>query len=209
LERRVDSVVGKDDGLGVAQLHEGLHVEAIVALRVVALGGDDVGLIGEGLAGEPTDLGVVPAFRQAVADLELVFASTEIARRPREKSSDNERKILVRKVWRSVRQLFAGQRGSQRADALGGDNRDALRLAREAEEFLVAGRIAFAHGREVLVFVAKEENLPEILLRVRSIFGTRLSTARSKSSFIITPRAFARPAFMPMGNSGHRQHHAR
>ena len=32
-----------------------------------------------------------------------------------------------------------------------------------------------------------------------SIFGTRLSTARSKSSFIITPRAFARPAFMPMG----------
>jgi len=54
------------------------------------------------------DLGVVPAFREAVADFELVFASTEIARRLAEKSSDNERKILVRKVWRSVRQLSPG-----------------------------------------------------------------------------------------------------
>jgi len=49
-------------------------------------------------------------------------------------------------------------------------------------------------------FVAEEEHLSEILLGWASIFGTRLSTARSKSSFIITPKAFARPAFMPMGN---------
>jgi len=41
---RVDSVVGKNDGLGVAQLHESLHVEAIVALGVVALRGDDMAL---------------------------------------------------------------------------------------------------------------------------------------------------------------------
>src|SRR6266576_5883713 len=78
----VDSVVGNDDGLGGAQLHERLHVEAVVALRVVALGGDDVGLVGEGLAGKPTHFGIVPAFRQAVTDLELVFASAEIASRP-------------------------------------------------------------------------------------------------------------------------------
>jgi hypothetical protein len=57
--------------------------------------------------------------------------------------------------------------GAQRADALCGDDRDALRLARETEEFLISGRVAFANGCEVLVFVAKEENLPEILLRVR------------------------------------------
>jgi len=56
----------------VAQLHERLHVKAVVALRVVALGGDDVGFVGEGFAGEPTDFGVVPAFGQTVADFELV-----------------------------------------------------------------------------------------------------------------------------------------
>jgi len=51
----------------------------------------------------------------------------------------------------------------------------------------------------VLVFVAQEENLPEVLAGFLSIAGTRLSTARSKSSFIMTPTAFARPGFMPTG----------
>src|SRR5258708_245643 len=35
-----------------------------------------------------------------------------------------------------------------------------------------------------------------------SISGTRLSTARSKSSFIITPMAFAKPGFMPFAQLG-------
>ncbi len=34
---------------------------------------------------------------------------------------------------------------------------------------------------------------------VASISGTRFNMDRSKSSFIITPMAFARPAFMPIG----------
>ncbi len=37
-----------------------------------------------------------------------------------------------------------------------------------------------------------------------SIMGTRFKTARSKSSFIITPRALARPGFIPIGKF--RQH---
>ncbi len=32
-----------------------------------------------------------------------------------------------------------------------------------------------------------------------SIWGTRFNTARSKSSFIIAPMAFAKPGFIPMG----------
>ena len=83
--RGFDSVVGKDDGLGVAQLHERLHVEAVVALRGVTLGGNDVGPVGKRLAGEPTASGVVSAFRQAITDFELVFAPAEIARCPRGK----------------------------------------------------------------------------------------------------------------------------
>jgi len=43
--RWVDSVVGNGDGLGVAQFHEGLHVEAVVVLRAVTLRGNDVGLV--------------------------------------------------------------------------------------------------------------------------------------------------------------------
>ena len=168
--RGVESVVGNDDGLSVAQLHERLHVEAVVALRVVALGGDDVGFVGEGLAGEPTDLGVVPAFGQTVADFELVLASAEIARCPRGEIIGQREKDLGAEGLEKGAPAFAGQRGAQRADALRGDDRDALRLARETEEFLVAGRVAFAHGGEVLVFVAEEENLPEILLGVRLDF---------------------------------------
>jgi hypothetical protein len=74
----------------------------------------------------------------------------------------------VRKVCGAP--AFAGQRQAQRADALGCNDRNALRLARETEEFLVSGRVAFAYGCEVLVFVAEEENLPEILFGVRLDF---------------------------------------
>ena len=91
---RIESVLGNDDGLSVAQLHERLHVEAVVTLRVLALGGDDVGFVREGLSGEPTDLGVVSAFGQTVADFELVLASTEIARRPRGKIIGEREKNL-------------------------------------------------------------------------------------------------------------------
>ena len=45
----VEPIIGDSDGLCVAQLHEGLHVEAVVVLRVVALGGDDIGFVGESL----------------------------------------------------------------------------------------------------------------------------------------------------------------
>ena len=154
--RWVDSVVGKDYRLRVAQLHEGFHVEAIVAVRAVALRGDDIGLVGERLAGEPTDLGVVPAFRQAIADFELVFASAEVAGCLRGEIVRQRQENLGAEGLEERAPAFAGQRGAQRANALRGDDRDALRLPREAEEFLVAGRIAFAHRCEVLVFVAKE-----------------------------------------------------
>src|ERR1700684_3121731 len=65
---------------------------------------------------------------------------------------------------------FSGERGSQRADALRGDDGDALRLSGETEEFLVASGIALTDGGKVLVFVAEEENLAEILLGMRLDF---------------------------------------
>src|SRR6266851_5782822 len=132
--RRVESVIGNHHRLGVAQLHEGLHVEAIVALGVVTLRGDEVGLVGESLAGEPTDLGIVTAFGQAVADFELVLASAEMARRARGEVIRQREKYLGAEGLQKRAPAFAGQRGSQRTDALGGDDGDAFRLARETED---------------------------------------------------------------------------
>src|SRR6267378_6410583 len=116
-----------------------------------------------------------------------------------EKSSDNERKIFVRKVWRSVRQLSPGS-------------------ADRSELMLCVAMIGMHLGwRERLKnFSSPVGSLSPTVAKCwyssqrkrtcrkycsgcASIFGTRLSTARSKSSFIMTPRAFASPAFMPMG----------
>src|SRR5207249_6777890 len=109
----------------------GLHVEAVVALRVVTLRGDEVRLVGEGLASEPTDLGVVTAFGQAVADFELVLASAEMARRARGEVIRQREENLGAEGLEKGAPTFAGQRGSQGADALRGDDGDAFRLARE------------------------------------------------------------------------------
>ena len=73
-----------------------------------------------------------------------------------------------------------------------GDDGNAFGLARETEEFLVAGRVALANGCEVLVLVAENSTWRRRRYGWDSISGTRLSTARSKSSFNITPRVFGR-----------------
>ena len=79
----------------------------------------------------------------------------------------------MRKVWSSVRQVSPGSADLQRADALRGDDRDALRLTREAEELFIARRLVLAHGGEVLVLIADEEHLAEILLGVGFDLGER------------------------------------
>src|SRR5881275_1975972 len=54
----------------------------------------------------------------------------------------------------------------QRADALRGDDRDAFRLTRKTKKLFIAGRLVLPHGCKMLVLVADEEDLPEILLWV-------------------------------------------
>src|SRR5258707_5926636 len=120
------------------------------------------------------------AFGQAVADFELVLASAEMARRARGEVIRQREENLGAEGLEKGTPAFARQRGSQRADALGGDDGDAFRLARQAEEFLVAGGIAFANGCKVLVFVAKEENLPEILLGVSLDFRNAIEDGALK-----------------------------
>ncbi len=61
---------------------------------------------------------------------------------------------------------LAGQDRFQGTDALGRYNRDAFGLAREAEKLLVARGFVLADSGEVLIFVADEENLAEVFLRM-------------------------------------------
>jgi hypothetical protein len=56
-------------------------------------------------------------------------------------------------------------------------------------------RVARSPRWQVLVFVADEEDLAEVPLPIASILGRD----SPENNFIITPRALARPAFMPMG----------
>src|ERR1700733_2338122 len=72
---RIESVIRNGDGLGVLEFCECLGVESEVDLTVITLRGADVGFVGKRFSREPTDTGVVPAFRNVVTDLQLVFAS--------------------------------------------------------------------------------------------------------------------------------------
>src|ERR1700692_2054970 len=116
-----------------------------------------------------------------------------------EKSSDNERKILVRKVWRSVRQLSPGS--ADRSELM-------LWVATTGMHFGWRERLKnFSSpvgslsptGAKCWYSSQRKRTCRKYCSGCASIFGTRLSTARSKSSFIITPKAFASPAFMPIG----------
>ena len=113
------------------------------------------------------------AFREVVADFELVFPPAKLACGARGEVIRKREENLGAEGLQERAPGIAWQGGLERTDALRGDDRDALRLARETEEFLVSRGIVFAYGCEVLVLIAEEENLPEMPLRVRFDFGNR------------------------------------
>ena len=47
---------------------------------------------------------------------------------------------------------------------MSGDNWNALRLPRKAKELFIADRLVFADRGEVLVFIAEEQDLAEVVL---------------------------------------------
>src|ERR1700686_5249133 len=76
---RIRAVIRDGHGLRVSQLREGLHVEPKINLRVIALRGRNVGPMRERFSCEQADSGVMAALRKVVANLELVFASAQLA----------------------------------------------------------------------------------------------------------------------------------
>src|SRR5579863_759868 len=134
---------------------------------VVALRCGDVCFVGNRLAREQADAGIVAAFRKVVADLELILASAELAGRPCREVVGKGEEDLGAKGLEKRAPAVAWHGGLERTDALRGNNRDALRLAGQTEELFVSGRFVLANGDEVLVFVAKEQGLAEVLIWMR------------------------------------------
>src|SRR5260370_27540808 len=109
---------------------------------------------------------IMSAFGEVVAGLEPVLARAERTCglrgeviRQREKHFGSE----------GLEQRAPGlprKRGFERADTLGCDSRYALGLARQTEELFITGGFALPDRGEVLVFVAEEKDLAEMLIRM-------------------------------------------
>src|ERR1700690_4592111 len=65
----IRAVICDSHRLRVAEFREGLHVEAKINLRVVALRGRNVGLVRERFSCEQADSGIMSALREVVTDL--------------------------------------------------------------------------------------------------------------------------------------------
>src|SRR5215469_7750568 len=195
----IKPVIGKHDGLRVLEFRERLHVEAIVGVRAVGLRSGEVGAMGNRLACQQADMSIVTTLGEVI----LAFSRSSRPQRElavfAEKSSDRDRNTLVRKVCNRVRQLSPG-----RVDL--------------SELMLWVAMIGMHLGwRDRLKnFSSPVGSLSPTVAKCwyssqrkrtwrkycsgwASMSGMRFKTARWKSSFIITPKALAKPGFIPIG----------
>src|ERR1700686_833901 len=153
---RIGAVIRDSHGLCVAEFRERLHVEPKIDLCVVAFRGRNVRLVRQRLSCEQAYTGVVPTLGEVVTDLELVFASAQLAGGSgREIIRECEEYLRAESLEKGA-PSFTRQSRLERTDALSGDNWNALRLPGETEELLVARWLAFTDGGEMLVLVAHE-----------------------------------------------------
>src|SRR5260370_4097783 len=75
--KRIQPVIGHDDGLGVLEFGEGLHVKTIVGVGAVGLRCGEVGSMGNGLACKQADVRIMSALGKVVAGLSAVIAAAK------------------------------------------------------------------------------------------------------------------------------------
>src|SRR6185437_6858040 len=161
-----EAVVCDHDGLRVLEFRERLNLETKVGLRVVALRGGDIRSVRDGVAGEETDAGVVPALGEVVADLELIFFPAKLASSSCREVIRKREKYLGAKGLDEGAPCLSGERRFQRADALRSDNGNATGLPGQTEKLLIPSRLVLTNGGKVLVFIAEKQYLAEILVLV-------------------------------------------
>src|ERR1700722_7593701 len=149
----IRAVIRDSHGLRVGGFREGLHVEAKINLCVVALRGRNVGLVRERFSCEQAYASVVPTLREVVTDLQLVFAPAQLARCSGREIIRECEEYLRAESLQECAPSFTGESGFKRTDALGSDNWNTFRLAGEAKELFIAGRLALTDGCKMLVLV--------------------------------------------------------
>src|SRR6202140_4340803 len=153
---RIRAVIRDSHGLRVAEFREGLHVEPKIDLCVVAFRGRNVRLVRQRISCEQAYTGVVPTLGEVVTDLELVFASAQLAGGSGREIIRESEEYLRAECLQKCTPCFTGQSRLKGTDALGSNNWNALRLSGETEELLVARWLAFTNGGEMLLLVAHE-----------------------------------------------------
>src|ERR1700733_4846275 len=150
---RIGAVIGDSHGLRVAEFREGLHVEPKIDLCVVAFRGRNVRLVRQRLSCEQAYTSVVPTLGEVVTHLELVFASAQLAGSSGREIIRECEEYLRAECLQECSPSFTGESGFKRTDALGSDNWNTFRLAGEAKELFIAGRLALTDGCKMLVLV--------------------------------------------------------
>src|ERR1700680_2212055 len=148
---RIGAVIRDSHGLRVAEFREGLHVEPKIDLCVVAFRSRNVRLVRQRLSCEQAYTGVVPALGEVVTDLELVFASAQLAGGSGREIIRKCEEYLRAECLQKCTPCFTGQSRLKRTDALGSDDWNALRLSGEAKELFIAGRLALTDGCKMLI----------------------------------------------------------
>src|SRR6516225_3038117 len=162
----IKPVIGKHDGLRILEFRERLHVESIVGVRAVGLRSGEVRTMGNRLACQQADMGIVATLGEVVAGFEPILAAAEGTRSLRGEVVRQRQKHLGSERLQQGAPAFARQGGFERTDALGSDDRDAFGLAGQTKELFIPSRLALPDRREMLVFVTEKEDLAEILFRV-------------------------------------------
>src|SRR5437763_1945658 len=75
---RIESIVRQDNRLRVFQFGENLRFKDEITLHVVSLAGAQGGLMCSCAAGEHANAGILPVFRKAVMQLQLLFLAAEL-----------------------------------------------------------------------------------------------------------------------------------
>src|SRR3954471_23128377 len=125
----ITAVVGEDDRLCVLQLREHLRLKDVLEVQFVGLGGTHGGPGCGRASSQQADSRVLPRFGDAVARLEALGFATEIRGDERTKVVRERQEDFCAQALEQRAPGFTRQHASERADALRGDDRNALGLA--------------------------------------------------------------------------------
>src|SRR5882762_10657136 len=122
--------------------------------------------MGDGLARQEADTSVVAALGQVVTHFQSIFFPAEFACRACREVIRKGQENLCAESLEQRPPGIARQSRFERADALGGDDRNALRLPRETEELFIPGRLILSDRSKVMIFVTQKEDLSKVAIRI-------------------------------------------